>query len=40
MKVFTMDFWLWSFHPASYHEVKSLRIRHKMSKWFRFLADY
>jgi hypothetical protein len=30
------DIW---FHPASYHEIKSLRIRHKMSKWFRFLAE-
>jgi hypothetical protein len=30
------DIW---FHPASYHEVRSLRIRHKMSKWFRFLTD-
>jgi hypothetical protein len=30
------DIW---FHPASYHEVRSLRIRHKMSKWFRFLAE-
>jgi hypothetical protein len=30
------DIW---FHPASYHEVRSLRIRYKMSKWFRFLAE-
>jgi hypothetical protein len=30
------DIW---FHPASYHKVRSLRIRHKMSKWFRFLAE-
>jgi hypothetical protein len=28
------DIW---FHPASYHEVRLLRMRHKMSKWFRFL---
>jgi hypothetical protein len=27
------DVW---FHPASYHEVRSLRIKYKMSKWFRF----
>jgi hypothetical protein len=26
------DIW---FHPASYHEVRSLRIRYKMSKWFK-----
>ena len=30
------DIW---FHPASYHDVRSLRIRHKMSKWFRFLTE-
>jgi hypothetical protein len=30
------DVW---FHPASYHEVRSLRIRYKMSKWFRFLTE-
>jgi hypothetical protein len=30
------DIW---FHPASYHKVRSLRIRYKMSKWFRFLAE-
>jgi hypothetical protein len=29
---------LW-FHPASYHEVRSLRIRYRKSKWLRFLVD-
>jgi hypothetical protein len=29
---------LW-FHPTSYHEVRSLRIRYRKSKWFRFLVD-
>jgi hypothetical protein len=27
------------FHPASYHEVKSVRIRYQKSLWFRLLAD-
>ena len=27
------------FSPASYHDVRSLRIRHKMSKRFRFLTE-
>jgi hypothetical protein len=26
-------------HPASYHEVKSVRIRYQKSLWFRALAD-
>ncbi len=26
-------------HPASYHEVRSLRIRYRKSKWLRFLVD-
>jgi len=30
------DVW---FSPASYHDVRSLRIRHKMSKRFRFLTE-
>jgi hypothetical protein len=30
------DIW---FHPASYHEVRSLRLRHKMSKWFIFSTE-
>jgi len=29
---------LW-FHPASYHEARSLRIRYRKSKWLRFLVD-
>ena len=29
---------LW-FHPASYHEMRSLRIRYGKSKWLRFLVD-
>jgi hypothetical protein len=29
---------LW-FRPASYHEVRSLRIRYRKSKWLRFLVD-
>jgi nicotinate-nucleotide pyrophosphorylase (carboxylating) len=29
---------LW-FHPASYHEVRSLRIRYRKSRWLRFLVD-
>ena len=29
---------LW-FHPASYHEVRFLRIRYRKSKWLRFLVD-
>ncbi len=29
---------LW-FHPASYHEVRSLRIRYRKSGWLRFLVD-
>ena len=29
---------LW-FHPASYHEVRSLRLRNKLSKWFIFLTE-
>jgi len=31
-----MDVW---FHPASYHELKSFRIRKSKSKWFRFLVE-
>ncbi len=31
-----MDIW---FHPASYHEVKSFRIRKNKSRWFRFLVE-
>jgi hypothetical protein len=27
------------FRPESYHEVRSLRLRHKMSKRFRFLTE-
>jgi hypothetical protein len=30
------DLWV---HPASYHEVKSVRIRYQKSLWFRALAD-
>jgi hypothetical protein len=30
------DLWV---HPASYHEVKSVRIRYQKSSWFRTLAD-
>jgi hypothetical protein len=30
------DMWV---HPASYHEVKSVRIRYQRSLWFRALAD-
>jgi hypothetical protein len=30
------DLWV---HPASYHEVKSVRIRYQKSLWFRTLAD-
>jgi len=30
------DVWV---HPASYHEVKSVRIRYQKSLWFRMLAD-
>jgi hypothetical protein len=26
-------------HPASYHEVKSVRIRYQKRLWFRALAD-
>jgi len=29
---------LW-FHPASYHEVRSLGIRYRKIKWLRFLVD-
>jgi len=27
------------FHPASYHELRCLRIRYRKSKWLRFLVD-
>jgi len=30
------DIW---FHPASYNEVKSFRLRKSKSKWFRFLVE-
>lgn len=30
------DVW---FHPASYHEIKSLRIRYKKSWWLSFLVE-
>ncbi len=30
------DMWV---HPASYHEVKSVRISDQKSLWFRALAD-
>jgi len=30
------DIWL---RPASYQEIRSLRIRHKMSEWFKFLTE-
>jgi hypothetical protein len=30
------DLWV---HPASYHEVKSVRIKYQKSLWFRALAD-
>jgi len=30
------DIWV---HPASYHEVRSVRIRYQKSLWFRALAD-
>jgi len=30
------DVW---FSPASYHDVRLFRMRHKMSKWFRFLTE-
>jgi hypothetical protein len=30
------DMWV---HPASYHEVRSVRIRYQRSLWFRTLAD-
>ena len=30
------DIW---FHPASYNEVKSFRLRRSKSKWFRFLVE-
>jgi hypothetical protein len=30
------DMW---FHPASYHKVRSVRIRYQKSLWFRALAD-
>ena len=33
-----MVYELW-FHPASYHEARSLRIRYGKSKWLRFLVD-
>jgi hypothetical protein len=28
-----------STHPASYHEVRSLKIRYRKSKWLRFLVE-
>ena len=31
-----MDVW---FHPASYNEIKSFRLRKSKSRWFRFLVE-